>query len=80
MVTSLTPCFLATSATGVWSASRRILTICSSVNRVFFIAPPLPVGAIFLSFSWYGKCQAGHMARNTTSHVINIEYTVWVDS
>jgi hypothetical protein len=21
----------------------------------------LPVGAIFLSFSWYGKCRAGHL-------------------
>ena len=36
---ALTPCFLATSGTGFSSASRRIVTICSSVNRVFFMAP-----------------------------------------
>jgi len=26
---------------GEWSASRRIFTICSSLNRLFFIAPPI---------------------------------------
>src|SRR4030095_8558464 len=41
MVCALTPCFLATSGTGRSSASRRIVTICSSVNRVFFMAPSL---------------------------------------
>ena len=35
---------LATSGTGRWSASRRIVTICSSVNRVFLMAPPMPGG------------------------------------
>src|SRR3954468_22019540 len=39
-VPSLTPCFLATSASGVLSASRRIFTICSSVNLLLRIAPP----------------------------------------
>ena len=31
--------FFATSGTGLVSASRRIVTICSSVNRVFFMTP-----------------------------------------
>src|SRR5262245_19913834 len=37
MACSLTSCCLATSATGLGSASRRIATICSSVKRLFFI-------------------------------------------
>src|ERR1039458_7648903 len=52
MVTSLTPCFLATSATGVLSASRRILTICSSENLVFFMAPSVPEGPLSQSINW----------------------------
>jgi hypothetical protein len=35
----LTPCFFATSGTDFSSASRRMVTICSSVNGVFFMAP-----------------------------------------
>jgi hypothetical protein len=37
-VCSLTPCFFAVPATVDRSASRRILTICSSVNRLFRMA------------------------------------------
>jgi hypothetical protein len=36
-VASLTLCFLAASATEVRSASRKTSTICSSVNRLFFM-------------------------------------------
>ena len=39
IVWALTPCCLATSGTARWSASLRIVTICASVNRVFFMAP-----------------------------------------
>jgi hypothetical protein len=42
-----------------WSASRRIATICSSVNRVFFMAPHRAEGAILSSFSWSENRQAG---------------------
>jgi len=41
MVCSLTLFFLATSATDVRSASRRIATICSSVSRLFLIGSSL---------------------------------------
>src|ERR1039457_781232 len=41
IVCSLILCFLATSTTGLRSASRRIATICSSVNRTFFISSSL---------------------------------------
>src|ERR1051326_612258 len=54
------PCFLAISGTGFSSASRRIATICSSVNRVFFMAPSGSEGAILSSFKWSEKRQAGH--------------------
>jgi D5 N terminal like/Transposase IS116/IS110/IS902 family len=56
-----TPCFLATSGTGFASASRRIVTICSSVNRVFFMAPSVAEGAILSSFSWSENRQAGQV-------------------
>ena len=36
-VWSLMPCRFATSGTGLRSASRRIFTICSSENRLFFM-------------------------------------------
>src|SRR5690606_3797706 len=58
-VCSLTPCFLATSATGALSASRRILTICSSVNRDFRMGSSL-VGAILSSLGWSENRRAGH--------------------
>ena len=41
------------------STSCRIVTICSSVNRVFFMAPPGPEDAILSSVSWSEKRQAG---------------------
>ena len=46
------------------SASRRIVTICSSVNRVFFMAPSLSKGAILSSVNWPEKRQAGQGHRN----------------
>ena len=42
------------------SASRRIVTICSSVNRVFFMAPSLSEGAILSSVSWPENHPASH--------------------
>src|SRR3984893_12070914 len=58
---SLIPCRLATSVTGTWSASRRIFTICSSLNRVFFMAPSLPVEPSSQRISWYENRLAGHL-------------------
>src|SRR5512146_2162173 len=55
------PCFLATWATGALSASRRILTIWSSVNRAFRIDSSLVAGAIFSTFKWSENCQAGQV-------------------
>lgn len=46
MVCSLIPCFFAISATGALSASRRIVTICSSVNRLFFMTSFSPWEAV----------------------------------
>lgn len=37
-VFSLTPCFFVTSGIGDAAASRRIFTICSSVNRLYCMA------------------------------------------
>ena len=51
------------SGTGRRSASRRIVTIGSSVNRVFFMAPPGPEDAILSSVSWSEKWQAGQLRR-----------------
>ena len=48
------------SGTGRRSASRRIVTICSFVNRVFFMAPPCPEDAILSSVSWSENRQVGH--------------------
>lgn len=50
---------LATSATGAWSASRRIFTICSSLNRVFFMAPRSLARAIFSRIKRSDNRQAG---------------------
>src|SRR5215207_1023125 len=61
MVWLLTPCFLATSGTDFSSASRRIVTICSSVNRVFFMRSSWVEGAILSGFSWSEKPQAGQV-------------------
>ena len=41
MVCSLTLCFLAAAATDVASASRRMATICSSLNRLFLMGSSL---------------------------------------
>jgi hypothetical protein len=79
IVASLTPCFLAASATGVMSASRRILTICSSLNRVFFTGPSLAIGGHFLKnqvvrkiagqvkWSGLGGWYVGHAATGRSS-------------
>ena len=45
--------------TGRRSASHRIVTIGSSVNRVFFMAPPCPEDAILSSVSWSENHPAG---------------------
>ena len=39
--------------------SRRIVTICSSVNRVFFMAPSLAEGAILSGFNWSENRRVG---------------------
>src|SRR5215204_4287983 len=57
----LTPCFLATSGTDFSSASRRMVTICSSVNRVFFMRSSWVEGAILSGFSWSEKPRAGQV-------------------
>jgi hypothetical protein len=41
------------------------VTICSSVNRVFFMAPSVARGAILSSFSWSENRRAGHQCRAT---------------
>ena len=48
-----------TSGTDFSSASRRIVTICSSVNRVFFMRSSWVEGAILSGFPWSEKRQAG---------------------
>lgn len=48
-----------TSATGALSASRRILTICSSEYRLLRMTSPLLLEAILLSFKWSEKSRAG---------------------
>jgi hypothetical protein len=59
-VASLTPCRFATSGNGALSASRRIFTICSSVNLLLRIAPPSPEGMLS-RFSWSENRQAGQV-------------------
>jgi hypothetical protein len=49
---------------GALSASRNILTICSSLYRLFFIAPFL-LGAIFSNFYWSENPRTGHALSNT---------------
>ncbi|MDE2106210.1 MAG: hypothetical protein KGL39_53820, partial [Patescibacteria group bacterium] len=56
----LIPCRLATSPTGSRSASRRIDTIFSSLNRLFLTTPSLSAGAIISSFSWSENPGACH--------------------
>lgn len=51
IVCSRIPCFFATSATYVLSASRSVVTICSSVNRLFFMTSISPFEAILSSSS-----------------------------
>jgi hypothetical protein len=46
--------------------SRRILTICSSENRVFFMAPSFPSGPSSQSLRWYGVRPAGQVWQNAT--------------
>ncbi|MBM3770724.1 MAG: trypsin-like peptidase domain-containing protein, partial [Acidimicrobiia bacterium] len=46
------------------SASRRIVTICSSVNRASSWLPPWPEGAILSSFSWSAHRQAGQNSQD----------------
>ncbi|MEB2504333.1 hypothetical protein SB377_15025, partial [Burkholderia sp. BCCIQ07D] len=42
------------------SASRRMVTICSSVNRLFFMTSLSPLEAILSSFNWSENSRAGH--------------------
>src|SRR6202012_6141722 len=53
-------CFLATSTPGALSASRRILTICSSLNLVFFMVISLPERPLSQSINWTENRPAGH--------------------
>ncbi|WP_205787632.1 hypothetical protein, partial [Burkholderia sp. Ac-20344] len=41
------------------SASRRIVTICSSVNRLFFMTSFSPLEAILSTFRWSENSRAG---------------------
>jgi hypothetical protein len=45
---------------GALSASRRILTICSSEKRLLRMTSPLLLEAILSSFNWSEKSGAGH--------------------
>jgi hypothetical protein len=56
----MTPCFLATSGTARSSALRRMVTICSSVNRVFFIGSLSGPRAPFSQASAGPKIAGGH--------------------
>ena len=53
------------------SASRRIVTICSSVNRVFFMAPSLSEGAILSSVSWPENHTAGQIAIRASAAAVD---------
>ena len=63
------PCFLATSATGILSASRRIFTIWSSLNRLLRIGSSLGCGSHPLTFQLvrksesYRDCRRAHSER-----------------
>jgi len=59
----------ATAAIGATSASRRIFTICCSLNRLLRIGPSLSQGAIVPNFSWYENTQAGHTRNAKGSQV-----------
>src|SRR6188472_1677181 len=59
MVCSLTLCFLAASATEVRSHSRRIATICSSVNRLLRIGSSLAKEPFFQKLT-DRKTSSGH--------------------
>src|SRR6476620_2972329 len=60
MVCSLTLCFLAASATEVRSHSRRIATICSSVNRLLRIGSSLAKEPFFQKLT-DRKTSSGHL-------------------
>src|SRR6478609_1559098 len=62
MVCSLTLCFLAASATEVRSHSRRIATICSSVNRLLRIGSSLAKEPFFQKLT-DRKTSSGHNRR-----------------
>src|SRR6267378_4455688 len=73
MVWSLTLCFLAVSATDVRSASRRIATICSSLNRLFLTGSSCCFGSHLSRNYWLGKTgqvkitpPPGHAGRHKT--------------
>ena len=59
------PCFFATSGTGLVSASRKIVTICSSLNRVFFMTPSLLRGRHSLKRQLVRNRQASHLSSRT---------------
>jgi hypothetical protein len=46
---------------GDLSASRRILTICSSENLVFFMVPSVPEGPLSQSINWTENRPAGQI-------------------
>src|ERR1700753_1885232 len=69
IVTSLTPCFLATSDAGAWPTSRGISTICSSEDRVFFMDSLSPRGH-FLRFPLIRKSPEGSDGRELLCNVL----------
>jgi hypothetical protein len=60
------------------SASRKILTICSSLYRLFFIAPSL-LGAIFSNSSWSENLRTGQWSINRTCSLCFAEFNLLMD-
>src|SRR5690606_31979023 len=68
-VCSLILCLRATSATGMRSASRRIATICSSVNLLFLMGSSPRGESHSLNLSVRRKFRAGHTLSGNLSHI-----------
>ncbi|MGR8027245.1 hypothetical protein ACU7M1_09275 [Burkholderia pseudomallei] len=50
-----------------------MVTICSSVNRLFFMTSFSPLEAILSSFNWSENSRAGHVIVTTTRRVRALE-------
>src|SRR5690606_12743099 len=75
-VCSLILCLRATSATGMRSASRRIATICSSVNLLFLMGSSPRGESHSLNLSVRRKFRAGHTEAGTVTTLITDGFMV----